>query len=49
MNRIISLFRRLALWVVCDSPIPLGNLAPRLFDFGMGQKGKKSNPRYNIV
>lgn len=33
-------FRRGAMWLVWYGP-PLGNLAPILFDFAMGQKGRK--------
>ena len=37
----MKILRRIALWLVWDFPINLGRLAPWLFDFGMGQKGRR--------
>lgn len=33
-------FRRFAMWLVWEGP-PLGRFAPILFDFAMGQKGRR--------
>lgn len=41
MNYILYPFRRLAMWLVCSSPIPFGNIAPHLFNFAIGQRGQE--------